>query len=1076
MGDTLISMQQIPILLRIQDYANYIVDTKEQHPTFKKFFDQYLDKEFAPIDRISLRLEHELRRGRCLLLFDGLDEVANDTLRSRIPADIQTFISSYTTEVNNIKMKAYNRFIITSRIAGYKGGLLSSYSHYTLLEFTDEQVKAFLTTWYPAVERHRRLSATSKKILDKDQEIQARNEGMKKRDGLLETLKHDPGISKLAVNPLMLTILATLQPNSKNIQNRVRLYRIITHALLESRNYDTKYRAVNNVNFTEQVLRRLAFKLHGSDHYMTRQEVEEIVSTSMSEFHEIPPNKIHSSEVEQFIKMIGRTSGLFVESGQGLFSFMLRPFQEYFVAQYLLLELPNEFQKYVLENCRSALWREPLLLAIAEKSGQNKQGKEVASLLLQSAVSDDDIYDPILHRNLLFAINSIVDCGTWSINSEVQKNLANYLFDLYADSYNRGRYTQLQKDIEGIMLQWLYRQSGERRSALLDAWHTALCTNNEETRQKGAVHLLASLAPDLPRCTELVLNTLIPPLLKLARLDHLYQQELSCPSEIHKQLLQMTAQPCSLKIEEYAFVVLQLLDTYGPCGWLHKDWLVWNEKCPKLLELLTQHSLELDYLLTPVAFPVSTTDPNLDKQIEIAHTWKKLAKSNPGTVQTELLNASNTARYPHAYLFKRLLERELSFPSQAWRNLWDNLLREEMSYGYCSTYRTCLYLRLLIHKDDSKQCKAILDELISAASTSCSQQIQALNTVTGLHMRNLRDLKFLLDLRNLPDLRKLRYLRYLRDLRDISDWRYLRYLSELRNARDILDPQHLRELTNLLNPDHRRDAKDLHYLRDVQNLFDANKITSELCNILEHSGNSSISSMILLAIYSILTYDTILEPTRQRLRHSLELFSNQAQEEQTSIEHRQLIKVITRQIDLSLVQQNSVITASPQGTLEEIKAMFQAIKQKSELNKKDVEDILMACNDSRRISEEIWRKLTGVEKVHDGGTVEQFAWRLLSRSWKLDEEAQETVKQALDHDDAIVCAAAALFLQRARLLPDDTKKAAGEKILRILNDYELSHRPLDPPDYSRIWRLDDVLFETLQLIVEHSHARDAVSS
>ena len=37
--------------------------------------------------------------------------------------------------------------------------------------------------------------------------------------------------------------------------------------------------------------------------------------------------------------------------------------------------------------------------------------------------------------------------------------------------------------------------------------------------------------------------------------------------------------------------------------------------------------------------------------------------------------------------------------------------------------------------------------------------------------------------------------------------------------------------------------------------------------------------------------------------------------------------------------------------------------------------------------------------------------------------------------------------------------------MAILKDEQLSRRPLDPPDY-RLWRLDDVLFETLQVLAE----------
>ncbi len=53
-------------------------------------------------------------------------------------------------------------------------------------------------------------------------------------------------------------------------------------------------------------------------------------------------------------------------------------------------------------------------------------------------------------------------------------------------------------------------------------------------------------------------------------------------------------------------------------------------------------------------------------------------------------------------------------------------------------------------------------------------------------------------------------------------------------------------------------------------------------------------------------------------------------------------------------------------------------------------------------------------------------------------------------------------------LSQETRKEAGEKIVRILEDDEQSRRPLDLPDddSNKIWRLEDLLFETLGVLAE----------
>ena len=68
------------------------------------------------------------------------------------------------------------------------------------------------------------------------------------------------------------------------------------------------------------------------------------------------------------------------------------------------------------------------------------------------------------------------------------------------------------------------------------------------------------------------------------------------PEEIRTQLGEIKAQPATLNTEEYAFQALRLLHFNGPAGWLHAQWIQWDNEQPELLELLTKHALELDEL------------------------------------------------------------------------------------------------------------------------------------------------------------------------------------------------------------------------------------------------------------------------------------------------------------------------------------------------------------------------------------------------------------------------------------------------------------------------------------------------
>ena len=180
-----------------------------------------------------------------------------------------------------------------------------------------------------------------------------------------------------------------------------------------------------------------------------------------------------------------------------------------------------------------------------------------------------------------------------------------------------------------------------------------------------------------------------------------------------------------------------------------------------------------------------------------------------------------------------------------------------------------------------------------------------------------------------------------------------------------------------------------------------------------------------------------------------------------------LTEVILRQIGISPTTSRSLTPAIP-SLPDERATQLDALKQQDQLRKGDVEEILAACMDTREMSKEKWKELIQAPEVYSAGMVGQFAWILLSQPFSIEDKALPTVAQALNDSDAVVCAAAALLLQNCKKITQDMREDAAKRIIHILSDDELSHRPLDPPGekYGKIWRLDDVLFETLQVLAQ----------
>ncbi len=1022
--------KQIPILIRISDYAKQL---SSEDLTFEAFFNKYLAKFHSQLPQLLLK---KLKQGHCLLLFDGLDEVAHDSLRRQVAQNIYDFISTYSIE--KPKKKHYNRFIITSRIVGYEEGPFSTFAHYTLLELTDEQIDQFLTTWCPAVERHMARSEENRKELTASKKIWSAEAGAKQKELLLSTLRSSPGIRRLALNPLMLTILALIQRNGKTLPHRrVDLYRIATRTLLDNWNQDSS-RDPLDINFAEQTLRHLAFRLHISDRLLIERNVKDIVRKSMIEFYEHPLTRSDESIVDNFIETIRRTSGVFVETGQGLFSFMHRTFQEYYAAQYLLLnKLPDQLRTFAEHHYRSAIWHEPLLLAIADKSQQDK--KEASEVIKVIAETNDE-YDSVLHRNLFFAVNSMVDCEVWSINKQLQQDQANRLFDLYGDAVGAGRYTQLQEDIEEVSLLWLRGQPQNTApiAPLLEAWHEALCDPRNAMRQEGSAHLLMSIARELPKCPASVLLTLTSPLLQLADLQYV-----PCPPEVSAQFSRRRAHPSSHRVTEYAFVTLNLLDAAGPAGWLHDAWITWSKEEPKLLKQLTQHSLELDYLLTPSVLPGKNYSSTWAEHFEISEPlfkisqeWRQIGQSGLEDIHVRLLNASNTVRFPHAYLLKQLLEEEMapSSAGQPWEVIWDTFLQKEMALGHSSTYQACLNLRILLCRENEEQRQQIASRLISALSTPNQEQMEALVTISSLY-HNLD----MLDERDPRNLRKSRSLFYLSELHCVL---HLVYLLYLRYQRD------LREFQGIEFDEFQVRRRDL----------DQDRIVGNLCKILRQGGD--LIPTVLLALHNVLFGSSFQRSpqTTELIRQSIKKFQRDMA---LTVEHRILAAAVLQLIDrASRANSTDVSVKEEPGSLA---MRLHKLRQQRQFNQFEIKEILTSCTYTHGyLSNEVRAE------VGNAYSVNQVAWQLLSRQVGLDTQALSEILTALDNDNEVICAAAAELLRHNKMVPQDVQKKAAVKILSYLKDEMRSLRPLAVPDNREVWRLDDMLFETLQALAEQA--------
>lgn len=143
---------------------------------------------------------------------------------------------------------------------------------------------------------------------------------------------------------------------------------------------------------------------------------------------------------------------------------------------------------------------------------------------------------------------------------------------------------------------------------------------------------------------------------------------------------------------------------------------------------------------------------------------------------------------------------------------------------------------------------------------------------------------------------------------------------------------------------------------------------------------------------------------------------------------------------------------------EERASNLLALLKEQQLMKRDVEELLIACTDTRLLS---------VDKQQELGrdTVQRLAWKVLKQPLILDQESLNMVLEALDTSEAAICEGAAMMLQHSKSLPQDIQQRAVQKIQQALRDDSMYHR-FSGVSYFAILRLYDTLFESLRVLVD----------
>ena len=379
-------VSQIPLYIRLADYADVWRFNPPGERSLADFIPKYLHQEYP---RVSITfVQRQLEQGNVFLLFDGLDEIPDASLRHQVVEQITVFTQAYPT----------NCFMVTSRIVGYKeASLPSDYQPHTLADFSQEQIRLFTQRWCPAYELW---------VKGKEDQQHLLNAATQEANKLFQATQRNPGVKRLAANPLLLTLLALIQRQGIDLpSHRVELYdRCMTTLLdtwVKARGQSLKF----NKNDLTKILCPLAFWMHQHqaigaipEEELTQRIVRQLLNRRLArdEYEAL-------ERAEQFIKTFHDETGILVESGKQRYGFLHPTFEEYFAAKELVSYKEDERNQFIRNHLHDPRWREVILLA-AGIIGVHESKEEQVTELVQKAVRQaGSLFEEWLYRDLLFA-------------------------------------------------------------------------------------------------------------------------------------------------------------------------------------------------------------------------------------------------------------------------------------------------------------------------------------------------------------------------------------------------------------------------------------------------------------------------------------------------------------------------------------------------------------------------------------------------------------------------------------------------------------------------------------------------
>lgn len=384
--EKMFNQKPLKIKIDLKEYAKSIADEKRTVLwCLSQEFYRRIQKKQMSFDDIESSISEFLSDGNGLIIFDALDEIPNQDIRTKVRDEIASFCKVYPL----------NRYIISTREVGYlKNQFDTSFIHIRINEFNDKQIKEYGQKWIDI----------NYKYSDVDQ-------FWDKFEKEVERAK----CKALIRNPIILILALVIFDIEKNLPNkRVEFYKKCIDTFLivreDRKNAFPKDDNFKNIIGDNSVVPRIAYyKFNKTKEDMDYRFTHEELENAIMEAIEVPDKRNWFNATNLFAKYLVNRTELIREIDENILDFAHKTFYEYFLATYYAKEMEtDEIITLLHQWIGDANFNElaKLIIEVIIERNEVKQHKQVIEYLFKEI---DDNYnnfdrDKLHFCNILFDI------------------------------------------------------------------------------------------------------------------------------------------------------------------------------------------------------------------------------------------------------------------------------------------------------------------------------------------------------------------------------------------------------------------------------------------------------------------------------------------------------------------------------------------------------------------------------------------------------------------------------------------------------------------------------------------------